>query len=70
MRCHTDQLKKVDNTSAENPSQQLQESQDNTMDWTIIKEQHQVDQSTRTASQNHFHTLFITLLLCNRIYLV
>ena len=50
-RCHIDQLREVDNTPAEHPSEQLQESLEDTTDWTMYRRATQVDESTSTCSQ-------------------
>ena len=55
-RRHIDQLREVDDTPAEHPSEQLQESLEDTTDWTIYRRATQVNESTSTASSNHNDT--------------
>ena len=54
-RHHIDQLREVDDTPSEYPSEQLQEPQDMT-EWTIIRSPTQVDQTDGTGCLNQDNT--------------
>ena len=54
-RRHIDQLREIDDTPSEHPSEELQEPQDTT-EWTIIRRSTQVDHADSTGSPNQDDT--------------